>query len=283
MLDMKENIKQPYRLLRNYRLRLRSILRRRNTSAEYHGFQCNICGKISYSPLADIKARETPSCYHCGSTLRFRSIIAALSDRLYGKIIPLTDFPLDHSMRGIGMSDAALYARRLEHTFDYTNTFYHKSPHLDIISPAPEWYDTADFVIASDVFEHVPPPVSAAFNNLFQLSKRHGFIVFSVPLISNGDTIEHFPELHDYKITRRGRERILVNTTVDGRTQIFDQLRFHGGCGATLEMRVFSRNSLLEEISRAGFDDIVIHGTSLPEYGILQDEAKSPVISMRKP
>ena len=254
MLDLKENIKQPYRLLRNYRLRLRSILRRRNKSAEYHGFQCNICGKISYSPLADIKARETPSCYHCGSTLRFRSIIAALSDRLYGRII--------------------------EHKFDYTNTFYHKSPYLDIISPAPEWYDTADFVIASDVFEHIPPPVSAAFNNLFQLSKRHGFIVFSVPLISNGDTIEHFPELHDYKITRRGRERILVNTTIDGRTQIFDNLRFHGG--ATLEMRVFSRNSLLEEISRAGFGDIVIHDASFPEYGIIQDETQSPVISMRK-
>lgn len=180
------------------------------------------------------------------------------------------------------MSDALLYARRLEKKFNYTNTFYHKSPFLDITDPANELSGTADFIISSDVFEHVPPPISIAFDNMFKLLGDNGIVIFSVPLGNSGDTIEHFPELYDYRINRHRGNRILVNTTVDGRKQVFDKLQFHGGCGATLEMRVFSKHSLTEEILRAGFNDIVIHDTNHPEFGIIQDQIQSPVISMLK-
>ena len=76
---------------------------------------------------------------------------------------------------------------------------------------------------------------------------------------------------------------MLVNTTRDGREQLFDNLRFHGGTGATLEMRVFSQSSLLAEIKKAGFSEVKLYDKCIPEYGILvEDATTSLVISMRK-
>jgi len=74
----------------------------------------------------------------------------------------------------------------------------------------------------------------------------------------------------------------LVNKTKDGNIQVFDDLRFHGGAGSTLEMRIFSRSSLLEAITAAGFVKIKIHEDDIPEYGIIWGGAPSVTISMSK-
>ena len=214
--------------------------------------------------------------------MRYRSIIAALSKELLGEVRPLTEFPTDKSIHGIGMSDASLYAHRLEKKFSYINTFYHKNPQLDITRPTDDMLSSADFIISSDVFEHVPPPVNIAFNNLIKILRQGGIVVFSVPYVDTGETIEHFPELHKYIITRRKGKKILINTTTGGETQIFSNLQFHGGCGQTLEMRSFSRKQLLGEIRNAGFKNIVIHNTDIPKFGIFHDSSQSRVITMRK-
>jgi len=180
------------------------------------------------------------------------------------------------------MSDTEVYAKYLEKKFTYTNTFYHKEPKLDITHPGGHLLDTADFIISSDVFEHVPPPVSIAFDNLFKISKKGGLVVFSVPFAETGDTIEHFPGLHDFKITGYAGKRKLINTTADGEVQTFDKLHFHGGCGSTLEMRVFSKQSLTDNLTDAGFQNITIHDASIPEHGILFDAPQSPIVTMHK-
>lgn len=59
---------------------------------------------------------------------------------------------------------------------------------------------------------------------------------------------EHFPELFEYKIVTKKGNKVLINKTRQGKEQIFENLRFHSGPGETLEMRVFSRSSLLENI-----------------------------------
>ena len=142
--------------------------------------------------------------------------------------------------------------------------------------------ESADFVISSDVFEHVPPPVQNAFNNLFRILKEDGIVILSVPFTEAGDTREHFADLYDYKITSRKGKKILINITRNGEEQVFEELRFHGGCGDTLEMRLFSKSSLVYDIKKAGFRNITFHDSNIPEYGIFHNNPQSPVITMRK-
>ena len=78
-------------------------------------FQCCICGHHNTAPLARIKQREQRSCYHCGSTMRFRSVVAALSLKLHGKIIPVNKWEEKPQVRGGGMSETNLYALRIKH------------------------------------------------------------------------------------------------------------------------------------------------------------------------
>ena len=73
-----------------------------------------------------------------------------------------------------------------------------------------------------------------------------------------------------------------MNKTKDGAIQVFDDLRFHGGSGSTLEMRFFSRSSLLNSIAAAGFAKIKIHEEDLPEYGIIWEKHSPIIISMSK-
>jgi len=264
-------------------LRLQFLKSRALAPGDAFTFRCNICGNRCTSPLKEVKGREARSCYHCGSSRRFRTIIAALSDQLFGETDILPDFKESRNIVGIGMSDAEVYAKPLRDKFSYTNTFYHKEPKLDVTAIGEHLCDTADFIISSDVFEHVPPPVEIAFSNLHKILKAGGVCIFSVPYEMEGETLEHFPDLFHYRFMENKGATVLANTTRDGREQLFDNLRFHGGGGATVEMRVFSRPSLLSEIRKAGFSEVKLYDKSIPEYGIIiEDAAPSLVISMRK-
>ena len=264
-------------------LRIKFFIKRMYAGKDTLTFRCNICGNVCTSQVSEIKKREAQSCYHCGSTLRFRTIIAALTEQLFRKMEVLPRLSEDKQIVGVGMSDVEIYAAPLRNKFSYTNTYYHKEPKLDITALKIESHNTADFVISTDIFEHVPPPVDVAFTNLYKLLKVGGVCIFSVPYRNDGDTVEHFPELYNYKLVQREGGTILANTTRDGRNQEFDNLCFHGGDGETLEMRIFSKSSLLKEIRKAGFREIRLYETSIPDYGILLNEnTPSLIISMRK-
>ncbi len=284
--DMKHQInylKNFSRAKRNNEFLFKSPVARELSNNLFYRFRCNICGKVSISPLPEVKYREGASCYNCGSNSRYRSIIAALSEEIFGEIIPLPDFKKSKSIVGIGMSDSSIYAKLLSKKFSYQNTYYHKEPRLDIMSLSKAMYNQADFVISSEIFEHVPPPVDLAFDNLFKILKKGGVCIFSVPYNNQGVTQEHFPELFEYKIVTRNESKVLINKTREGVEQIFENLCFHGGPGTTLEMRKFSKPSLLDNIEKAGFTKIKLHDNSIPDYGILLDEdSDSLTISMRK-
>jgi SAM-dependent methyltransferase len=201
--------------------------------------------------------------------VRARSVIHVLSTELFGASWSLTDFPKRPDVRGIGLSDWRGYAKRLGETFDYTNTYYHAEPRLDIASDIdPSLQGTLDFLIASDVFEHVPPPVSRAFENCYGLLKPTGVLVFTVPYTNDGLTQEYYPELYRYEVIQAGDEHVLKNVTRDGREQMFRNLLIHGGAGATVEMRLFAEASLREEVQRAGFTKVTIHKDPDFEHGI---------------
>jgi hypothetical protein len=234
-------------------------------------FRCNVCGEPGRVRLADL-SREVASCAACASTVRWRAMVHVLSLELFGRSIPLPEFPVRKDISGIGLTDWRGYAVRLAEKLDYRNTFLHQEPRLDIVELDPAWEKTQDFVIASDVFEHVDPPVSRAFENLRKLLKPNGFVVFSAPHGQDAEAKEHFPNLFRYELVEtRGRTR-LVNTTIEGEREVYDDLVFHGGPGATLEMRVFSEAGLLRAFSEAGFASASVYRDQYLAYGIYFDQ-----------
>jgi GT2 family glycosyltransferase len=230
-------------------------------------FKCNICGLECKAALADLD-REKPSCA-CGSTVRSRAIVHLLSTELFGRSIALPDFPIRPDLCGWGMSDGG-YSDLLSQKLGYVNTFYHKPPFLDIAAPLEfEKEGTLDFLISTEVFEHIEPPVSRAFINARRLLKPGGTFVFTVPYTLGSDTVEHFPELHQYEIIAPQSNRpILKNVTKNGQEQVYDDLIFHGGPGTTLEMRIFSKTGMLAELKEAGFDVVKIFSEPYLEFGI---------------
>lgn len=232
-------------------------------------FTCNICGARSTVLLREL-GRESNSCSNCLSIVRWRSIIAALAVSLFGQPLPLDKFPINRDIVGLGMSDWDGYAERLASVFDYKNTFYDEPPKFDVMAPLPPaMIHSYDFVISSDVLEHVAPPYQQALNNLHKVLKPGGTLIVTVPLKPDGVTDEHYPNLHKYSITIVDDTYVLVNRTRAGTLEVFDNLIFHGGPGATLEMRLLSFPDLLNSLQRAGFVDVEPFEMSIPAQGIV--------------
>ncbi len=255
---------------------------RKFTNNVFLEFKCNICGNTVISPVSIISQSESRSCYFCGSTRRFRSIVGILSQELFGKIIPLPNIK-KNCISGIGMSDSNIYAKPLSKIFSYINTFYHQEPRLDITLIEKEMLNSVDFVISTECFEHVPTPIGQSFDNLFKILKKDGVCIFSVPYKNEGLTEEYFPELFDYKIVNKKGKMVLLNINKQGESKSFENLRFHGGPGSVLVMRLFSKPSLIENIENVGFVDIKMHDYNIPEFGILYQKNDNAILSMRKP
>ena len=234
-------------------------------------FTCNLCGEVNRGvPLPAVENRETPSCRRCGSTLRVRAILYLLSKELYGRPAPLVDFPVDRRISGVGLSDWEGYADPLSRKLAYKNTYYHREPRLDITQVPERECGRHRFVIASDVFEHIPHHgLDEGLRNLRRLLAPGGFLIFTVPYRKEGETVEYFPRLHEFRIDMSGARPRLINTTVDGQEEVFEDLDIHGGAGVTVAMRFFGESDVLRRLAAAGFSSVSVHGDHFSEYGIL--------------
>jgi len=242
-------------------------------------FRCNLCGHANRVGAARIE-RETPSCSVCGSTVRFRAIGRLVTREVLGTDDLLVDIDPDRSVRGLGLSDAGVYARPLARAFDYRNTYFHRRPRLDVLDIPDVLHGRFQFVIASDVFEHIVPPVARAFANVRKLLAPRGVFIFTAPFTLEGDTLEHFPDLHEWRIEQHDQRRRLSNTTLDGRRQTFDDPVFHGGRGTTLEMRVFTLAALRREFATAGFARIRVADEPCEASGIAWPDTTSvPIVA----
>lgn len=244
-------------------------------------FQCNVCSAFNRCEKDDL-GRENSSCAYCGSAVRIRSIVHHVSMALFGMSLPIARFPRRPDLRGVGLSDWVGYADRFAAKLDYTNTYYHAEPMLDIANVPDDMAGTCDFIVSTDVFEHVLPPVNLAFEGAKKLLKPGGTLVLSVPFMTEEtDTREHFPDLFDFEI-KENKDGVmqLTNKRRDGGLEVFDDLCFHGGPGTTLEMRLFARDSLQLELEAAGFSNIRFDATFVPEFGIFWKHPWSiPVIA----
>ena len=277
---MFSTLKRYLKKIRNHSLALASSFR--DFRAGSLIFQCNICGKKSIT-ATDKLGRENITCLYCGSTVRMRTIVHALSTVLFGESLGLRDFPVRPQVQVLGLSDWDGYAIPLARKLAYTNTFYHQEPRLDITSVDPSLVESVDILISSDVFEHVAPPICLAFENSFRLLKPGGTLILTVPYGFEPETIEHFPELYQYEIQRVEGKPILHNITRDGREQVFEKLNFHGGAGETLEMRRFSLEGVKRELEQAGFQRIELLDDPNFKYGVYFKYPWSLSILARKP
>ncbi len=245
-------------------------------------FRCNICGAKNTVPLRAGLDREKPTCA-CGSNIRFRWIVHEISLQLFGESYLLPNFPMAKHVRGLGLSDSPIYADILAQKLDFINTRFDAEPFFDVTDPSCGKPESLDFIIASEVFEHITPPVQPAFDNLFRLLKPRGFVVFSAPWAPEGDTKEHFPHLFDWTLAKLQCEYLLVNRRRDRQLEVFDQLCFHGGPGQTLEMRLFSRPALELHFRTAGFRSVEFASRPVDEFGIVFSDPWSLPCLVRKP
>ena len=226
-------------------------------------------------------ATEPPSCA-CGSNVRVRALVHLLSLELFGRSLVLRDFPTIKSIRGLGMTDNAGYATILAEKFDYTNTYYDHPPRFDFTALHPELYGTYDFILSADVLEHVAPPVERALEEICKLLRPAGFLAATVPCTRDDSMREHFPDLHEYRVVQVGDSQVLVNRKPDGSVEVREDLVFHEGPGAVLEMRQFGPTGLRQKLLAAGFREIDYLTSDWQTAGILFDDDVSQPLIARK-
>lgn len=244
---------------------------------------CTICG-ATY--LLDIKthSREGKLCSNCGASGRSQAIAYQISTITYGNFVPLKEHAVNKSIRIVGLSDGKVYADILTKKYNYTNTFYHQEPFLDITNPNKGFHNSIDILISTEVFEHVLGPSMAAFNGVYEILKPGGYMILTVPFVNKGDYIEHYREdLKDYSSYKTKDGKWVAELEYDdGHKEVDEEAKFHGGPGKTLEIRLFNRERILKELDLAGFNDVIIHDENMPNYGINWGPA-SRVITARKP
>ena len=227
-------------------------------------YVCNLCGTENKIEAGTNEKVPGPICSKCRSATRFRKMAYLMSKHIFGGKGRL-DQDNDSGLRGIGLSDAHPFENCMKRFKGYTNTYYHKEPMINIMLP-PSEPGIYDYLITSDVYEHTPPPVKAPFQNAYAYLRKGGKIILSVPAQPTG--VEHYPNLSDFTILETTKGHTLVNATAQGGLEVFENLRFHGGPGSTLEMRIFSPNQVETLLKEVGFSDIQFI-TELPEeFGV---------------
>jgi SAM-dependent methyltransferase len=233
-------------------------------------FTCNICGHENDDPAVIIH-RELLPCAACGSNPRFRGVIHAFQKYVCGATnVPLNRMSPRPELSGIGMSDWGRYATELERIANYRNTFYHQEPYLDITDAgSAAQYQNLDFLISSDVLEHVHRPVFNSIRNIRAMLKPGGSLILSVPYLEGYDSFEHYPHLKEYRIVEVAGTWVVVNKRADGQVELHERPIFHGGDGSVLELRVFGEGELLAMLRDAGFSEIIDLKPEIEEIGYI--------------
>ena len=242
---------------------------------------CSVCGDAFKASIAELHPR-TANCKNCNSTVRWRSVAAITSILLSGRAVPLPMLPPRPEVTAFGMSCPRIFNDMFSDKVNLWNTFYDKEPCFDITKLEEPYPDPFDLAISVEILEHVPPPVSKAFENLYKILKPDGILLMTVPFGNKGETLEHYPNLHDYHLEKRSGEQVLINITREGKKEEFGDLVFHGGSGFTLEMRRFSRPGLIKNLTDAGFRDIRFFDSSILPLGVYFPKKWSlPVIAIK--
>lgn len=233
------------------------------------GYVCSVCGHFN-GIFQGPAHRELVACDGCGSNMRFRAIACAVTQAVQGRPGVLLDVPQDRSLRAIGVSDSSAYATVLEGRFEYTNTYLHTSPFLDIEDPASFMpYGALDLIVCSDVIEHTLRPPAVVLRNLAAALKPGGHLVLSAPTYLMPDTVERYPSLESFEVEAvEGVFRVSYRTRF-GTLGVDRDPVFHGGPGRVLELRMIGHDQLLRELGAAGLELVPLPESALSIHGAL--------------
>jgi hypothetical protein len=211
----------------------------------HHG-RCSLCGEELHIEVAEWH-RELGHCASCGANARFRGVILALAEEIYGDmVVPLTEAPARKDIRVLGISDSTVYASLLADRFCYLNTHFHQDPRLDICDRnACLGHPENDIVICSDIIEHTLCGPFSVIRNLLAMLRPGGSLILTAPSFDMDDSIEWYGALADYSVEEYDGSRVLRWKNLRGEEFLDRFPIFHGGPGAVVELRLLSHRHLL--------------------------------------
>ena len=241
----------------------------------------NINGKFDCAAIP--MHRETGEGYFNNNWCRSRAIVYALLNSL--NLFPILALLPKEAKQivGMGVSDDERYARVLENVFTYFNTFYHKDPQLDLMVSQKKYNNTFDFIICSDVLEHIIGDWRVAAKNMYDYLKPGGVLILTVPMKRELlKTVEHYPDSIGYDVIFDGNNYHSTIIKWSDRKELAVNPIFHGGPGNTLEMRIFSFNDLKNELNLCGFKKQNYFELNQPLYGIIPNDKFEGVLALFK-
>lgn len=226
----------------------------------YNGL-CNICGSdagFEHSP--QLPPRESFFCVGCGSTSRDRMLLRALGLCL-GRQNPVSEWPTERELVLLETSGYRANPRFLSRCFRYVNLIYSGSADerciMGDLSELPLRTDSVDFLLSSDVFEHVRRE-QPAWENVYRALKPGGTLILQVPCLGE------FPET-----------QIRVDVRKEGDVHILPP-EYHAE--ETLVYRYYG-DDLLERLADMGFAVMALR-QSFPEHRISE---QTTVIAQKAP
>ena len=228
-------------------------------------YVCNICNSLNLLNINLKKLKYAPSTYErilctkCGSNMRYRSLIHVFN--LY--------YPSgDKRKQGIGLTDPPCISNYLKKGFNYKNTFFNDKvdgEYLDVLR-CTDFYslESLDFIIASDVFEHVSN-LELALLQCYKVLKPSGKIFITVPII--------YKNKH-YKLAMLENSKNKIPKSIIG-------VYFHGNAFAYREV---GYEEFLHQLINTGFF-VVKYNIDYPQNGIFEVNLaiKKPIIVATKP
>lgn len=201
---------------------------------------CNICGSDKGFVKKEHE-REGLVCANCGASSRHRAVVYTLGKCMGTGDIPLAAWPGDKAIRILESSGRMSYPMMLKDKFTYYNTEYHADPSVTE-QPSKRFADFQrmaygdnefDYVIATDVFEHIRED-DKAFREVYRVLKPAGTFILTVPY-------HHEWEKTEIRVKPEGDRDVFLLPP-----------EYHGGGGQTLSYRTYGRD-LLQRLDDYGF------------------------------
>jgi hypothetical protein len=124
----------------------------------------------------------------------------------------------------------------------------------------------------------------AALEEMCRVLSPRGFLAGTLYCNPADRLREHFPELHEYRVVPLGDSAVLINRRRDGSLELREDPVFHGGTGATVEMREFGITDLTAKLRAAGFREVRYLTENVPEIGVIFDhDVSQPFIARKEP
>jgi len=164
---------------------------------------------------------------------------------------PMLELTPDRSRHGLGLSDNPEMAKFFRRCFNYTNSELDTPPIIDLLSPPAAARGLFDFVICSDVLEHVPPPAERGLTSIADLLRPGGVAMVSVP-IRDGGTEEYYPGIRSWQLI----DGTLHWSDDAGQSFVDTDPEIHGGDGLTIAFRTWGAEDFEAKVLASGFSSI---------------------------